>query len=204
MSKLKFTISLLAVSAFAAGCDNAAPPRPIEGATIQAQAAREPRPSPTPDAEAIASARNVAIEMLDGKTFKLADFRGKVVVVDFWATYCPPCVKQMPQLADLSKRYRDKGVEVVGLTSDEKADQSKVAEFLKKAGADYTIGYDNRWLSAAFMKGTEDETGSPPIPQLFVLSREGRVVEHLIGDSPGRGIDYIERVVNQQLNGASN
>jgi thiol-disulfide isomerase/thioredoxin len=133
-----------------------------------------------------------------------ADFRGKVVVVDFWATYCPPCVKQMPELAALSKRYRSQGVEVVGLTSDEKADQAKVTEFIQKAGADYTIGYDNRWLSAAFLKGTEDETGSPPIPQLFVLSREGRVVEHLIGESPQRGIAHIEQVVTRQLAGASN
>ncbi|MGH9839988.1 MAG: redoxin family protein [Blastocatellia bacterium] len=201
MSKLKFTISLLIISAVSAGCDNAAPPRPIETSTMPAQTAR---PSPTPDAEEIASAQNVAIEKLDGKTFKLADFRGKVVVVDFWATWCPPCVKQMPQLADLSKRYRDKGVEVVGLTADEKTDQSKVVEFLKKAGADYTVGYDNRWLASAFLKGTEDETGAPPIPQLFVLSREGRVVEHLIGDRPQRGIDYVEQVVNQQLNGTSN
>ena len=196
MSKLKFTISLLIISAFSAGCNTAAPPRPIESAIA-------PRPSPTPDAEAIASAQNIAIERLDGKTFKLTDFRGKVVVVDFWATWCPPCVKQMPQLADLSKRYRDKGVEVVGLTFDEKADQSKVSEFLKKAGVDYTVGYDNRFLSSAFLKGTEDETGPQPIPQLFVLSREGRVVEHLIGDRPQRGIDYVERVVNQLLNGAS-
>jgi len=196
MNKLKFTISLLIMPAFSIACNTAAPPRPIESAIA-------PRPSPTPDAEAIAEVQNVAIEKLDGKTFKLADFRGKVVVVDFWATYCPPCVKQMPQLADLSKRYRDKGVEVVGLTSDEKADQGKVTEFLKKTGADYTIGYDNRWLSSAFLKGTEDETGSPPIPQLFVLARDGRVVEHLIGDRPQRGIDYVERVVNQLLNGAS-
>jgi thiol-disulfide isomerase/thioredoxin len=196
MSKLKITCFILAVSAGSFACNNAAPPRPIEAQSGPASASR---PIPTPDAEAITSAMNVAIEKLDGKTFKLADFRGKVVVLDFWATYCPPCVKQMPQLADLSKRYRAKGVEVIGLTSDEKADQSKVSEFLQKAGADYTIGYDNRWLSSAFLKGTEDETGSPPIPQLFVLSREGRVVEHLIGDSPQRGISYLEEVVNQQL-----
>ncbi|HEY9431805.1 MAG TPA: hypothetical protein VI260_10130 [Blastocatellia bacterium] len=45
------------------------------------------------------------------------------------------------------------------------------------------------------MKGTEDETGASPIPQIFVLSREGRVIEHLIGDSPPRGADYLEQVI---------
>lgn len=203
MNMHKIITILLSLSALSIGCDTAAPPRPIEGSTAAMQTASGPRPSPTPDEQAIASAQNIEIEKLDGKTFKLADYRGKVLVVDFWATYCPPCVKQMPQLAEMSKRYRDKGLAVVGLTSDDKADQSMVLEFIKKAGVDYTIGYDNRWLSTAFLKGTEDETGAPPIPQLFVLSREGRVIEHMIGDSPQRGIEYLEKIVSQELNGAS-
>jgi cytochrome c biogenesis protein CcmG/thiol:disulfide interchange protein DsbE len=164
-----------------------------------ASAGRTARPVPPRDPKAIESASDVAISKLDGGTFKLADFRGKVLVLDFWATYCPPCVKQVPQLAEMSRKYRDRGVEVVGLTSDEKKDQQMVADFLKKAGADYIIGFDNQWISTAFLKGTEDDTGAPPIPQLFVISRDGRVVEHLIGDSPERGIEYIEKVVNQQL-----
>src|SRR5262245_16540560 len=169
---------------FAAACDSAAPPRPIDDLTLSERAK-------------IAS--SVEITKLDGATFKLSDFQGKVLVVDFWATYCPPCVRQVPQLAELSRKYRDKGLEVVGLTSDEKADQELVLEFLKKAGADYTVGYDDPRLSSAFLRGTEDETGAPPIPQLFVISREGRVVEHMVGDSPQRGIEHLEQVVSQQL-----
>ena len=203
MSKRSFIILFLAISTLSFGCDSAAPPRPIEGSAATTQAASALRTAPEPDQQAILSAQNVEIEKLDGKTFKLADYRGKVIVVDFWATYCPPCVRQVPELAKLNNRYRDRGLVVVGLTSDDKEDQSKVTEFLKKAGADYVVGYDNRWLSSAFLKGTEDETGAPPIPQLFVLSREGRVVEHMIGDSPQRGIEHLERVVNEQLNGAS-
>lgn len=195
-----FSVAIISiVSAFASACSTAAPPRPIEGSTTTATAAREPRPVPPRDQKAIESASDVAINKLDGGNFKLSDYRGKVLVVDFWATYCPPCVKQVPQLARLSREYRDKGLEVVGLTSDEKKDQELVVGFLKKAGADYTIGYDNQWISSAFLKGTENEDGTTPIPQLFVLSRDGRVVEHLIGDSPQRGIEYLERVVNQQL-----
>jgi thiol-disulfide isomerase/thioredoxin len=195
-----FSIAIiLTASAFSSACSTAAPPRPIEDSTSGLPTSRASRPTPTPDQRAIESASDVAITKLGGGSFKLSDFRGKVMVVDFWATYCPPCVKQVPQLAELSKRYRDKGVEVVGLTSDEKSDQEQVVEFLKKAEADYTVGYDNQWVSSAFLKGTEDETGAPPIPQLFVLSRDGRVVEHLIGDDPQRGIKYLEQVVNRQL-----
>ncbi len=187
------------ISAFSLACNTAAPPRPVEGSSTSATAGRAPRAAPSPNQKAIESASDVAIRKLDGGTFKLSDFRGKVLVVDFWATSCAPCVKQVPQLAKLSKTYRDSGLEVVGLTSDEESDQKIVVEFLKKAGADYTVGYDNHWLSSAFLKGTEDETGLPPIPQLFVISRDGRVVEHLIGENPQRGVQYVERVVNQQL-----
>src|SRR5262245_32514583 len=194
MSKPKIILILWSISVFSFACNTAAPPRPVDGSAASTARARE---------RAIALVENVEIEKLDGQTFKLADFRGKLLVVDFWATYCPPCVKQVPQLASLSKQYRDKGLEVIGLTSDEKSDQSKVIEFLNKAGADYTIGYEDRKLASAFLKGTEDDTGRPPIPQLFVISPEGRVIEHLIGEDPQRGVRYLERVISQNLNGAS-
>jgi peroxiredoxin len=101
-------------------------------------------------------------------------------------------------LAELSKKYRDKGLEVVGLTLDDEAQQKEVLGFLKNAGAEYTAGYDNQWITPAFLKGTEDENGNQPIPQVFVISREGRVVEHMIGETPG-GMTRLEQVVSQQL-----
>src|SRR5882672_2249312 len=175
---------LLIGMTFTAACDSAAPPRAIDDLT------------PSDRAKMVS---NVEITKLDGGAFKLSDFQGKVLVVDFWATYCPPCVRQVPQLAELSRKYRDKGLEVVGLTSDERDDQAKVIEFLKKAGADYTVGYADQQLSSAFLRGTEDETGAPPIPQLFVISRDGRLVDHFIGEAPQRGIKDLEQVVSQQL-----
>jgi thiol-disulfide isomerase/thioredoxin len=190
---------LLTGATFTAACNSAAPPRSIGDSANSASTQRAQKPVPARDQQAIESASSVQITKLDGGEFKLSDFRGKVLVVDFWQTNCAPCVRLVPQLAELSRKYRDKGLEVIGLTSDDRADQEKVVEFLKKRGADYTVGYENQWLSSAFLKGTEDETGAPPIPQLFVISRDGRVVDHFIGEDPQRGIQDVEQSVIQQL-----
>ncbi len=179
-------------------CDRTAPPRPVSDMS-SATAVVKKGAGPVQNEKAIAEAFDVPISRLDGATIKLADFKGKVLLVDFWATFCPPCVKQAPLLAELNKRYRDRGFEVIGLTSDEKSDQVKVEEFIKKAGINYTIGYANEWVSRAFLRWTEDNSGLPPLPQLFLISRDGRVVEHLIGDSPQHGLPYLEKLVNQEL-----
>jgi len=198
MSASYLTAILLIGATFAAACNSAPAPRAVNDSANSTSAQRLQQKIPPRDQQAIDSASNVQVTKLDGGTFKLSDFRGKVVVVDFWATYCEPCKKLARNLAALDKKYRDRGLEVVGLTSDDKADQEKVLEFLKHAGADYTVGYENKWLASAFLKGTEDESGESPIPQLFVLSREGRLVEHMIGENPQRVKD-LEQVVSQQL-----
>ena len=67
-----------------------------------------------------------ALKDLDGKPVTAADFRGKVLVVDFWGTWCPPCRKQVPNLVELDKRFHDKGLAVVGLTyENEQGDEAR-------------------------------------------------------------------------------
>lgn len=189
----------IAAAAFLTACNNAAAPRPLSGSEVPVAASAANRPPA--NEEAIKNAMDVPIAKLDGSSFKLDEYRGKVLLVDFWGTFCGPCVKQVPELVKLNEKYRERGLALVGLTADPKSDQDKVEEFIKRFGVNYQIGYDNNWIASAFLKGTEDDTGDPPIPQLFVISRDGRIVEHLIGEQPGR-MQYLEKVVLEQLNAA--
>jgi peroxiredoxin len=186
------TVALIMAAFFLTACDSA-PEAPVSSA------ATDKTLRLAVNEKAMNEAFDVPLAKLDGTSLKLSDFKGKVVVLDFWQTNCAPCVKWVPQLAKLSERYRDRGLEIVGLTSDEKSDQKLVEDFIKKFGLNYTVAYGNIWVSRAFLKGSEDETGAPPIPQLFVISRDGRVVEHHIGYNSDKDVEDIEKVIVQEL-----
>ncbi|MFN7270552.1 MAG: TlpA disulfide reductase family protein, partial [bacterium] len=126
--------ALLVLPLLLSSCDRAAAPVPLSGAAARQTAANRVAGRPLVNREAITNSFDVPIDRLDGSRFSLRDYRGKVLVIDFWATYCPPCVKQAPQLAELRRRYADQGLEVIGLTSDEKSDQPKVEEFIQRVG----------------------------------------------------------------------
>ena len=150
--------------------------------------------------KAIAGVIDLPIAKHEGGALKLNELRGKVVVVDFWGTWCAPCRKQVPQLVALSKKYKGQGLEIVGMSLDDKQkDQKLVMDFMKQFSVNYTIAYPSRIVSDAFLKGSEDDTGSPPIPQLFIFGKDGKLLDHLVGERPDKGISYVEQVVAQQL-----
>src|SRR3989440_4751 len=78
------------------------------------------------------------LKSLDGRAVKLSDFRGRVVVLNFWATWCAPCRVETPWLVDLYRQYKEQGLEVVGVSMDD-GNQEHVAEFVKEMGINYTV-----------------------------------------------------------------
>lgn len=118
------------------------------------------------------------IKSLDGDTFKLADYKDKVVLLDLWATWCGPCRLEVPHLVELSKEYGSKGVEVLGLTLENPAtDEQKVRDFADEFKINYKIG----WARADFAR--ELMRGNGSIPQTFVIAPGGRIVAHYRGFS---------------------
>lgn len=113
-------------------------------------------------------AADFSLSTSDGKTLKLSDLKGKVVILDFWATWCPPCRKGIPDLIDLKKRYGAKGVEIVGISVDQET-KPDVVPFIKDYGINYPVVYADNGIVINY-------GGIRAIPTTFVIDREGKIV----------------------------
>jgi len=138
------------------------------------------------------------VQTVDGRSIKLSDYRGKVLVMDFWATWCPPCRQETPQLARLASENRGRGLEVIGMHIDDRGRSTPEAirKFIDHYGITYTVGLATDDMFISYL-GTEDDT----IPQTLVFGRDGRLIKHLIGYSPSHGKE-LDEAVNEALAGS--
>lgn len=100
---------------------------------------------------------------LNSDPIKIADLKGKVVVAEFWATWCPPCQKSIPHLIELNEKFKEKGVVIIGLTDEGK---DVVEPFAKKMNMKYPIAIGSQ---------SGREYGVTGIPTAFVISRDGKI-----------------------------
>jgi thiol-disulfide isomerase/thioredoxin len=135
-----------------------------------------------------------AIPTIDGRTIRLSDYLGKVLVVDFWATWCPPCRQETPELVKIANQFGPRGVEVVGLHIDDRGRSSPetIRDFAKQFGIPYTIGLATDDMFIAYLGREEDS-----IPQTLVFGRDGKVVAHFIGYDPSS--PELDEAVRQAL-----
>ncbi|MGA2797062.1 MAG: TlpA disulfide reductase family protein [Thermoguttaceae bacterium] len=107
---------------------------------------------------------------------------GKVVLIDFWATWCPPCVQLFPHTVELHKRWADRGLVVAAVSLDDPSDESVVRRFLAEKGADFP-NFISRFGASAQSAEAFDITGSS-IPYLRIYDRHGKLYKTLGGDKP--------------------
>ncbi len=118
-----------------------------------------------------ASANDFSLPTLDGRTWNLADHRGRVVLVNFWATWCPPCRMETPGLVSLQSDYRARGLDIAGVNMDD--DQSAVAPFVER----YKINYPVLLPRQPFPLGDHIDA----LPTSILLDRNGRVARRYVG-----------------------
>ena len=122
--------------------------------------------------ETSASASDFKLQDLNGKIVKLSDFKGKAVLIDFWATWCPPCREAIPGIEKLHKNYGGKGLVVLSISLDE-GDWDSVKSFATEHGITYLV-----------LKGTEDVASQfqvRTIPMLVIINKEGKIVKRYLG-----------------------
>ncbi len=115
---------------------------------------------------------------INGGKVTLADFRGKVVVVEFWATWCPPCRESVPEMKSLYEKFKGKDFELLGISLDQGGSAlSDVTSFAREQGIGYPVLMDDDKTSAAF--------GVTNIPAVFVVDKQGKIARKYVGLMPG-------------------
>lgn len=122
------------------------------------------------------SGKDFTLNDLTGNPVRLSDYKGKVVMLEFWASWCAPCRQSVPELKALHEEYKDRGFVLIAISLDE--NPRKVREFVEEFEVDYTVVIDDKDVNAAY--------GVFSIPTTFLLDREGNVATKHLGF--GRGL----------------
>jgi len=144
---------------------------------------------PTPRITRSTVAPDFSLESLEGKTMRLSDFRGKAVLLNFWATWCGPCKIEMPWFVELQQKYGSQGLQVVGVAMDD-ASKEDIAKFAKDMGVNYPVLIGKEAVGDSY-------GGIPALPETFFIGRDGKVVDKILGL---RGKAEIEDAIKKALN----
>lgn len=157
-------ISCLAATAILTACGKrtGAATEPVAQAPAAAATTKSASTLPV-----VGKAPNFRLTTLDGKEVTAAALKGKVVVVDFWATWCGPCVAEIPGYVELQKKYASDGLVIIGVSVD-RGGVAKVKQFVDRQGVNYLIAMGDDTIAEAF-------GGFDAIPTTFLIDRDGNI-----------------------------
>jgi thiol-disulfide isomerase/thioredoxin len=135
---------------------------------------------------------NMGWALPDGKRSVFSEYKGKVLILDFYATWCMPCRDSTPHLVGLQKKYQDQGLQVVGLNVGGPGDAQQVPAFAKEFNVQYPLGKPDDDLVGLLMGDVDG------IPQTFVFDRQGQLVQRFVGFGFETG-EYLDSAVETAL-----
>jgi thiol-disulfide isomerase/thioredoxin len=118
-------------------------------------------------------APNFSLRTVEGKKVELQDFQGKVVVINFWASWCPPCRSEIPGLLEVYRKYRPKGLEIVGISLDSDG-WRKVSPLVREMNIEYPVVMGDHDVANAY-------GGIRAIPTTIIVDRNGKIVDKVVG-----------------------
>jgi peroxiredoxin len=143
----------------------------------------------TKNSKAVIYNNDFTLKDINGKEVSLADFAGTFVVLNFWATWCPPCKAEIPDFVEVYNSYKDKGVSFLGVSLDE--DFNALVNFVSEYKINYTIVHDSS-------SAVSNDWGIEAIPTTFFLDEEGNVIDSVVGQMPKENlISVIEDFLNR-------
>jgi cytochrome c biogenesis protein CcmG/thiol:disulfide interchange protein DsbE len=156
---------------------------PVSAASVRKANQRKPAPDFT-------------LKDADGKTVRLSDYKGKVVLLDFWATWCGPCKIEIPWFIELERKHKDRGFSVIGVSMDEEG-WEVVKPFVAKLGVNYRIVIGNDSMAQLY-------GGVEALPTTFLIDREGRIAATHVGLTSRKNFDEgVEELLQDPVGSAS-
>ncbi len=133
---------------------------------------------------------NFRLKNLDNKTTTYKNIKGDTyTVIDFWATWCKPCIKSIPKLVEMSKEFESEGVNFVGISIDSPRNQAKVKPFVRSLGVDYPVLLDSN-------SEVMGRLGVQAVPTLLIINQDDEIIYFHEGYKPGEEVEIREKILS--------
>lgn len=173
--RVRLTIGVLSLVILFAACGGTAPTVVNNAETPKGRTApRTAFPMP-PTTASQDGGKAQTFTLLDNREVKLSEYLGQVVVLDFWATFCAPCLEEAPHLDALQSRYREQGLQVIGLNVGGDDDRPRIPEFVERLKIKYQLGFPEPEMLNLYI-GSDSR-----LPQTIVFDRKGQIIKHFVG-----------------------